>query len=82
MFGSSFAAVGLYSSNQGIRTLLAGANEFDNSTFELESNTLGSCGLHFYLIQSLFHALLSISTLFSFSYLLSFSQIQFYRNTK
>ena len=81
MFGSSFAAVGLYSSNQG-SVLLAGANEFDNSTFELESNTLGSCGLHFYLIQSLFHALLSISTLFSFSYLLSFSQIQFYRNTK
>ena len=78
MFGSSFAAVGLYSSNQG-SVLLAGAN---NSTFELESNTLGSCGLHFYLIQSLFHALLSISTLFSFSYLLSFSQIQFYRNTK
>ena len=81
MFGSSFAAVGLYSSNQG-SSLLAGANELDNSTFELESNTLGSCGLHFYLIQSLFHALLSISTLFSFSYLLSFSQIQFYRNTK
>ena len=78
MFGSSFAAVGLYSSNQG-SVLLAGAN---NSTFELESNTLGSCGLHFYLIQSLFHALLSISTLFSFSYLLSFSQIQFYRITK